>query len=540
MLGTTPSRIAHIYHSAIRLKQVSLSKLLYPGGRPVLVGLGLDGGNEQSERVLRASYRLFEKLLVASILVSVFPVLAVSASVACRPFIYLLDVSPLTKDMADALHEHPTGSCRRDFSETLGPDLMPFAGAGIAAVILFSLIYKLVSDAFDFAFVIPEMPNKPFVLFLRSFFIESTIKAESSTIPFAKLNKSLFREIRNAIAPEWVASKIGSRRLWFDVYGSTVHAHDGNWESKFLALGGKAERIVMVPVVWQEDAGTHREIVQIVSRDWLGKTVFVVPPQGRLFLSPARGVGLYPSMRALWEKSRGFLRSRGHLELPEYPGRSGLLFFRDGQWIFFQGINGRYWNVRKALRQVLVDGRIADTPARNATRFASRLLLLALAFMFGAEIASVNISVIFDAVQQLKTLERVAPLLESIPPELVGRAVSLGIMVAILVPLVSMYLRYCKYFSIERTGARLLAFIPLVFSLAIYFRYSYLLSESQIEIDVWRSAYGTWIADLVWIGRLFAVWLVAYLSAFAILRWFDGGMARRRLWRDDKARPTVE
>ena len=108
------------------------------------------------------------------------------------------------------------------------------------------------------------------------------------------------------IALGWPGSSIGAGRYM---------AGDVAWCNEIELLAKKALLILVLPLY---SSATMWEIYLLSDRAWLGKTVFIMPPQ----------IGPYPViMVSRWQKTQVSLKERG-IHLPNYDS-NGMLFVMD-------------------------------------------------------------------------------------------------------------------------------------------------------------------------------------------------------------------
>jgi len=411
----------------------------------------------------------------------------------------------------------------------------------IFAIHYFTLIAVLAwgvastSRVLDSIVFIPELPTKPFVLFLRSFFIEQAIKAEEPFIPLGKFDRSLPREIQHALGNKELVCKIGSRKLFPDLDGGIVWSHDATWFERFKLLATHAKVVMMVPIVLpsQEGStdkpGTLKEIEHLAHERLIEKTVFVVPPPTRVLMSLKRRQGLFPSVSALWEQSRQLLRRESLVELPPYPGGHGLLFPDRNGWIFVNAVSGRPWNSWRALRDIILNRRLADTPSRDARRIATRLALIFLPIWYVIAILMAEYGLPYLA--EISSDRSLGQAIQQFS-HLIGvkNFVVLMWLVALVYPMM-VYLRYASLFHLRDHGVFVLKVTTVAVAMLGHIAWvSYAETVSQLILQ----------ADAAWRGRLQELRLVLYfatmwLAVWLVARWvFEAFRARTPSWRQDE------
>jgi len=485
------------------------------GGPPFLVRVGLVRAEPEFEPRLSQVYRLSRNFLVLSapfFAALVFPMIFISG-LGCVAWVADRVLLPATVEqwLNPGLEFY---GARKPWLvlELLWPYALP------ATIVIGLLIILVVSTSrvLDAILLMPGVPSKPFVLYLRSFFIETTIKAVSPFIPFGKLDASLPGEIQRGLGRDRMVCKIGSRKLFFDFDGGIVWSHDKTWFDRFKLLAERAEKIVLVPIVLPprdlsgDTPGTLKEIEHIGAERLARKTVLVVPPPLRVWLSPRRGQGTYPSVRTLWETSRQFLKKRGVMDLPAYPGESGLLLPRDGGWTFVRGVRGRYWNSRRALEDILVKRRLAGSPGWDAARLATRFALVLQPIWLGSLWAFFSYG--FDYLKALDPLSTASQVAVEILT-FFGSMFAPALMIALAAPLVFLYVRFLNWFHLAKSGAAALKVTTTVAIVGWNIAW-YAVAPWVDVVTVWlgESWRGT-MADAKFLGFFAGSWLVVWLAA---------------------------
>lgn len=222
-----------------------------------------------------------------------------------------------------------------------------------------------------------EIPGRPYVLLLRSFFLDQTLKAGAVGIwPSYRDNESLQARLAGALG-DYEVIKIGSSRP-FDWYGGSVISGDADWYSRFVVLAERASLIVMCPVTLSPTSGTYRELSEIAARGWLSKTVLVAPPTRRLVWMWGRGsIARWWTIRRLWEETRQVTATIPGLELPERRAEAGALMLRNGtRWTSIVGVLGRDWDHPGSMKRLLVRGLSSVGPLLSAAHLVKSLLIL--------------------------------------------------------------------------------------------------------------------------------------------------------------------
>jgi hypothetical protein len=253
------------------------------------------------------------------------------------------------------------------------------AGAVLAIPYLFAL-WRMGSVSNRLAEMVcsppSDVPGRPYVLLLRSFFLDQTLKAGSVGFwPSYRDNESLQERLASALRDHEVV-KIGRSRP-FDWYGGSVISSNADWEQRFLALAERASLIVMCPVTLSSSSGTYRELSEIVDRGWLAKTVMIAPPTKRwVWLRGRDGLPGLWSVRRLWEETRKLTTAIPELDLPQRRSMPGALLVRNGsQWTTIVGVLGRDWDHPASLNRLLVRGLGTVGPLLSSAHLVKSLVI---------------------------------------------------------------------------------------------------------------------------------------------------------------------
>lgn len=500
-----------------------LNRLIESRRTPILVRMGF--ARPEYEASIEFTHRLLKLLLTLNLLLFGTILTGSSLVLSDATIRWVFEYLPVSDAVRHSVHQS------LPFPEGLTPvaSAAPYALLFLALLVLLALGVASTSRALDAIVLFPELPTKPFVLFLRSFFIEKIIKAEPPSLPLLKFDCSLPREIQRAIGGDELVCKIGSRKLLLDLDGGIVWSHDDVWFERFKLLAKHSKYIVMVPIVQtspsgsSEKPGTLQEIEHLAQEALLGKTVFVVPPSSRVLLALGRGQGLLPSVPALWEASRRILKHECLVELPPYPGGHGLLFPDANGWIFVRAVSGRPWNSWRALRNVLVDKRLSATAARDAARIATRFVLVLLPIYVGLLYLTFKYGLPY-LVETIRAQELAPIVFSSIGTSALITAL---LLVPMGLPLMS-HLRYVDYFYLRRRGVWLLKFgIPVVAVLghACWKFSSEPITHAILSLDQsWRGLF----ADLMFVIYLMSMWALVWFFG----RWvFSTFPAKPHPWR---------
>jgi len=495
-----------------RVEWLANHRLFKPSRIPFLVRRGF--AKPEYEAKFALGHRLLKIVLAFNMPLLAFAIFALSGSALAGFIQWVVQQFPMT-----------------DFSHEVLRSLTPFHSDGstllsmaIFATPYFALIAILAwgvtstSRVLDSIVFIPELPTKPFILFLRSFFIEQAIKAEEPFIPFVKFDRSLPREIQHALGNKELVCKIGSRKLFPDLDGGIVWSHDDTWFERFKLLATHAKVVMMVPIVLPsqdgstDKPGTLKEIEHLAHDRLIEKTVFVVPPATRVLMSLKRRQGLFPSVSALWEQSRQLLRRESLVELPPYPGGHGLLFPDTNGWIFVNAVSGRPWNSWRALRDIILNRRLADTPSRDARRIATRLALICLPIWLSLVVLMAEYGLPYlaeiaadrslgQAIQQFSHLIGVKYF------------VILMWLVTLIFPMM-VYLRYASLFHLRDHGVFVLKVTTVavaMFGDIVWVSYAETVSQLILQADAaWRGRLQVLRLIFYFASMWAAVWLVAW------------------------------
>lgn len=247
---------------------------------------------------------------------------------------------------------------------------------GVLILALFAILLQFrsnISSQLAHLVLRAEVPEGPFILYLRSFFVDEALNARSSGLLKSMTPDNLQDRISKGVGSGIAIAKIGSRTL-FDFAGGTIKTDDDSWFSDFQKLADGAWLIVMTPIVLNPRSGTSRELREIAKRNWQHKTVFIVPQNWGLWI-PWGQFRIRTRVRDMWARSQLITQRLAGIALPRYRG-TALILFDGGQWLAVTGVAGRVWEHPKALAYLLDPTTPAPKIGYCATRVANRLVLL--------------------------------------------------------------------------------------------------------------------------------------------------------------------
>lgn len=191
----------------------------------------------------------------------------------------------------------------------------------------------------------------PFALYLRPF--KTTDRLNLSGLSTKWGGVDLESLIANACRP-W-GLLLGLGRKGDAVGAGKLCCSDDDWKEMFFQLSEAAIAIIVVPGV---SGGTFFEIESIISRGFLGKTTFLMPPATELQLSERSTLALTTGhdfterdYAKNWEDVRACLQAMG-IWLPPYDQCGSLIQFCDNEGLFSQYM---FKKGVPSVKQVLVD-----------------------------------------------------------------------------------------------------------------------------------------------------------------------------------------